>query len=156
MSSREPFATQRIAVAVVRRGAEYVIGRRPPGAPLAGLWEFPGGKIGPGESPRQAAVRECLEETGLTVEFDGVLAVVQHEYPHGHLELHFVNCRPTGDTDRPRAPFQWTPAAALVELEFPAANASVLAQLRDRHDSLRQATNSTASGVQPAVEKGEG
>lgn len=54
---------QSIAIAVVQRGEQFLIGQRPLGVALAGLWEFPGGKVLPGESPEAAAVRECQEET---------------------------------------------------------------------------------------------
>ena len=54
-----------IAIAVVLHNDCVLIGVRPAGATLAGLWEFPGGKIEAGETPNEAAERECLEETGL-------------------------------------------------------------------------------------------
>ena len=50
-----------IAIAVVEHEGRFLIGLRPPGAPLAGLWEFAGGKLEPGETPQMAAARECLE-----------------------------------------------------------------------------------------------
>lgn len=133
---------QRIAVAVVRRGDEYLIGQRPSGATLAGYWEFPGGKVHPDETPAQAAVRECLEETGLCVRVAEPLAVVEHEYRHGRLELHFFACVPC-DSGEPRfglpsvpsaaAAYQWTPAARLGDYEFPAANVAVVNHILAQH-----------------------
>ena len=70
-----------IAVAVVQHAGTVLIGRRAPEAPLGGLWEFPGGKVGPDETPGEAAARECREETGLAVR-------IGRPYPHsptGHL-----------------------------------------------------------------------
>ena len=60
--------TTEIAVAVVERDGSFLIGLRTAGLSLAGMAEFPGGKVEPGESPSAAAVRECLEETGLQIE----------------------------------------------------------------------------------------
>lgn len=131
---------QRIAVAVVRRGEDYLVGRRPPGVPLAGFWEFPGGKVRPDESPASAAVRECLEETGLSVIVQDTLAVVQQQYDHGLLELFFFDCAPADGTALSTESnvdsgtgFRWAPAAAVIDYEFPAANAAVLARIAERH-----------------------
>lgn len=55
-----------IAIAVVQHADQFLIGQRPAGLVLSGYWEFPGGKIQLGETPEAAAVRECLEETGLS------------------------------------------------------------------------------------------
>lgn len=123
-----------IAVAVVARDGRYLIGLRPPGAPLAGLWEFPGGKVRRGESPAAAAARECLEETGLRVTVHAVAAVVDHDYAHGRLRLHFLHCT-SGEASRavPER-FRWVAAEELASYEFPAANASVIEQLRRRAD----------------------
>ena len=59
----------RVGIALVERGGCYLVRRRPPlpGSPMPGVWEFPGGKCEPGESPASATVRECLEEAGLTL-----------------------------------------------------------------------------------------
>lgn len=141
MSEGAMAARQRIAVAVVRRGNEYLIGQRPPGVPLAGLWEFPGGKVHSGETPAQAAMRECREETGLDVTIVDALALVRHSYPHGELELHFYACEPAAGSavaphgaTAPRGGFQWTSVKRLAQCEFPAANAQVIAQLIARHE----------------------
>ena len=124
--SRE--APLRVAAAVLQRGGAYLIGQRPPGVSLAGLWEFPGGKIRAGETPEVAAARECLEETGLAVEVVGKHATVTEQYAHGRIEITFVACRSTNN-DLPRAPFRWVAAADLGSYEFPAANAALIRQL---------------------------
>lgn len=106
--------------------------RQRTGPPLAGYWEFPGGKCEPGESPREAADRECLEELGFAVVLaDRPRRVVVHDYPHGRLELHFFDARPASDDAGPDAdsPFQWVPSKKLTNLRFPEANAEVLADL---------------------------
>ncbi|HWB12236.1 MAG TPA: (deoxy)nucleoside triphosphate pyrophosphohydrolase [Pirellulales bacterium] len=118
-----------IAVAVVEREGCYLVGRRPDGVPLAGLWEFPGGKVEPGETPEDAAARECREEAGLEVEVGAPYATVDHQYNHGRLLLHFFACRPLDPAAAPKPRFCWIPAARLAELPFPEANASLIKEL---------------------------
>ena len=118
-----------IAIAVVEHEGRFLIGRRPPGVALAGLWEFPGGKIDLGESPEHAAVRECMEEAGVLVEpINRYHDCVEH-YDHGTVHLHFIACRlaQIGIQDRPPiAPFHWVPRRELANCEFPAGNAALL------------------------------
>ena len=120
-----------IAIAVVLRGDQVLIGQRPAGVALAGLWEFPGGKVEPGETPAQAAERECREETGLSVTAVGEYPQVEHSYQHGDVRLHFMKCElcaaPNDST--PRAPFRWVPRTELTNYEFPAANRALIQQL---------------------------
>ena len=119
-----------IAIAVVEWEGRFLIGQRPEGVPLAGLWEFPGGKIEPGETVETAAVRECREEAGLSVE--PLFRYPEHvqQYDHGKVALHFIACRPTsGATDEPLPPFRWIPRADLAHHEFPSGNRGLLALL---------------------------
>ena len=118
--------TTRIAVAVIHHDGKFLIGPRPPEAPLGGLWEFPGGKLTQGESPMQAAVREAREETGIAVVPCYLYQIVRHTYDHDQVELHFFSCRPADGTDTHRAPFLWVPRADLIKYRFPEANAAVL------------------------------
>jgi mutator protein MutT len=118
-----------VAVAVIEDRGRYLIGRRPPGAVLAGLWEFPGGKCHSGESAAQAAQRETYEETGLLVRTVGEHDKVTKTYDHGTIEVTFVACRLAEQSQTPRAPFRWVPAAELARFEFPAANAALVQKL---------------------------
>ncbi|HTU27319.1 MAG TPA: (deoxy)nucleoside triphosphate pyrophosphohydrolase [Pirellulales bacterium] len=120
---------QPIAIAVVEHAGRYLIGQRGPDVPLAGLWEFPGGKVEPGETAEQAAVRECREEADLQVVVVRPLDRVTHRYEHGEVELHFLLCRPIEASAAPVARFRWVPAAELTRYEFPAANAELVARL---------------------------
>jgi mutator protein MutT len=119
----------RIAIAVVEHEDRFLIGQRPPGAALAGLWEFPGGKVEEGETPRAAAVRECLEETGLTVEICGEYSTREHQYEHDRVQLHFFDCRAVDPSQQPLDPYRWVPRGELSAYEFPAANQELLKRL---------------------------
>jgi 8-oxo-dGTP diphosphatase len=119
-----------IAIAVVEQEGCFLIGQRPPGVPLAGLWEFPGGKIEPGETPEQAAIRECLEETGISVEPSFRYPPQTKSYDHGDVELLFIACRPTNLSPlSPPLPFRWVARAELPHFEFPAGNRALLCTL---------------------------
>ncbi len=128
MSDSQPL---QIAVAVVLHERRVLIGQRPSTGVLAGYWEFPGGKILPGESPSQAATRECREETGLEIRVGKWLGEADHEYPHGRIRLHFFAGEPVDPTQSPAAPFQWVPLADLSHYDFPPANQRVIAEIRD-------------------------
>ncbi|MBI2826904.1 MAG: (deoxy)nucleoside triphosphate pyrophosphohydrolase [Planctomycetia bacterium] len=128
-TSTAPPAT-RVAVAVVEDHGRFLIGQRPPGIPLAGLWEFPGGKIRPGETPEEAAERECLEETGVAVRACGAYPTVVEQYAHGRVEVSFIACRMERDPAPPVCPpFLWVAAADLRRYEFPSANTALLRRL---------------------------
>jgi mutator protein MutT len=118
-----------IAIAVVEWEGRFLIGQRPAGAALAGLWEFPGGKIEPGETPEAAAVRECHEEAGLEVEPLFRYPDQVQPYDHDTVQLHFIACRPVDSAALPREPFVWAPREELSKYEFPAGNRSLLALL---------------------------
>jgi mutator protein MutT len=120
---------KQIAIAVVEHDGTYLVGQRPQGASLAGLWEFPGGKVQDGESTEQAAVRECLEETGLVVQVVDGYSTVRHDYDHDRVELHFFRCTLVNTDAAPRKPFRWVTAAELAQLRFPEANRTVLEQV---------------------------
>ena len=120
-----------IGIAVVEHAGAYLVGRRPINVPLAGLAEFPGGKCRPDESPRDCAVRECAEETGLAVVPVQLLLRVPFAYPHGAVDLHFWLCRPrdAGDVALEHQGYQWVKREVLAQHPFPEANKSVIALL---------------------------
>ena len=124
-------AVVEVVAAVVERDGRYLITRRLEGTHLAGLWEFPGGKILPGEEPEDALRRELHEELGIEAEVTGHREVIEFTYPERTVRLHPIDCRwlsgephPTGCED-PR----WVAPAELGGYEFPPANAPLLASL---------------------------
>lgn len=117
-----------IGIAVVEHAGQYLVGVRAEGTVLAGYAEFPGGKCEPGETAEACAVRECLEETGLSVESVGLIDRIAWDYPHGQVDLSFVRCLISEDA-QPRSPFRWVPVEELGKLRFPEANAEVIAKL---------------------------
>ncbi len=128
-----------IAIALVEHGGCFLVGRRHRDAVLGGMWEFPGGKVGPEEPLERAVRRECLEETGLEINVGGLRSTVIHRYPHGTVELHFFDCTPVESAQRPHAPFRWIARCELSGLEFPEANATVIEQLC-RHEARSSGT----------------
>ena len=115
-----------IAIAVVEHEGHFLIGKRPVGAVLGGLWEFPGGKIEPSETAEDAAVRECSEETGIVVQPLFRYPLREAEYDHGNVQLHFIGCRPVSERVTPQVPFRWVKREELNRYEFPAGNAEIL------------------------------
>jgi mutator protein MutT len=70
----------RVVAAIIERDSGLLIGQRRAGTIFGGQWEFPGGKLRPSESPRQALARELREELGVTPEIGDLLQVVRHRY----------------------------------------------------------------------------
>ena len=80
----------RVAAAIIERAdGQVLLAQRPAGKAYAGYWEFPGGKLEPGETPRDALDRELMEELGITVLRAAPWLVQRYRYPHAHVELHF-------------------------------------------------------------------
>jgi 8-oxo-dGTP diphosphatase len=128
-----------IAIAVVEHEGAFLVGQRPAGVALAGLWEFPGGKIDPGESAEAAAVRECLEETGLSVEPLFRYPDRVEQYDHDRVELCFVACRLALPRQvPPRAPFRWVPREEIHNYQFPAGNLGLLELLSASGDAANR------------------
>jgi 8-oxo-dGTP diphosphatase len=125
----------KIAVAVVESEGHFLIGLRPEGVPLAGLWEFPGGKLMPGESAESAAIRECLEETGLLVRVTGEYPPTSHSYEHGTVQLRFLACAPAVSQPELPARFRWVKPTDLSHYAFPPANTELLKLLTRKDDS---------------------
>jgi len=86
-------ATILVSAAVIFRDGKVLLTRRMDGSHLAGMWEFPGGKVEEGEDPEAALVRECMEECGIEIEVEDILDVTFHRYPEKDVLLLFYHCR---------------------------------------------------------------
>jgi mutator protein MutT len=83
-----------VAVGIlVKPNGDVLLGQRPAGKPYDGYWEFPGGKVDPGETILQALKREFVEELGLTIHSAEEWCGVEYVYPHAHVRLHFYISR---------------------------------------------------------------
>ena len=120
-------ATLHVVAAVVERDGCYLVTRRQAGVHLAGLWEFPGGKVADGESHEQALRREMLEELDTDVDVRDVVSTVAHAYDDRHVTLHFYRCELSG-TPRPLLgqEMRWVPRGELRALGFPPADAELI------------------------------
>lgn len=130
-----------VVVAVIARGGRYLIGKRPPEGLLGGLWEFPGGKVQPGETHQQALARECREELGVVVRPGGLIATVKHAYTHFRITLNAYHCAIIGNKQMPKqsrahTELRWVPPAEFDDYAFPKANLKFLPLLRSGDDLL--------------------
>ena len=119
-----------IGVAVVEHARRYLVGERSADKTLPGKAEFPGGKCGPHESPRTAAVRECKEETGLDVRPVRLLMERIFQYDHDTVDLRFWLCEAQGEIPDDLQGFRWVDVEELMTLNFPAANAPLLEKIQ--------------------------
>lgn len=124
-------AATRIGIAVVLHGNHVLVGQRSQDSVLAGHHEFPGGKCQINESAEACAVRECLEETGLSVKVVGLLDHRQFTYDHGTVDLSFFECE-LNRYQEPTPPFTWIELAQLDGCSFPEGNRPLLQILKQR------------------------
>lgn len=76
-----------VVAALIRDGERFLICKRPAHKARALMWEFPGGKVEAGESPRDALIRECMEELDVTLDVGELYMQVTHEYPDIQIRL---------------------------------------------------------------------
>ncbi len=121
-----------VAAAILEEDGRILIVQRPPDAAMGGLWEFPGGKLEPGETPEAALVREIAEELGVAIAVDALYAVVEHRYPDGPaVRLLFYRCRRLSGPLRLLwgQAYRWVAPPDLPAYAYPAADAPVVARL---------------------------
>jgi 8-oxo-dGTP diphosphatase len=121
----------RVVCALIEREGTVLLARRPAHKHLGGKWEFPGGKIEPGESPAAALVRECAEELACEIVVGAELPAVTHAYPDRTIVLLPFVCQLAPGSAEPRAAehsaLAWVQAERMSDFDLPAADAPIVA-----------------------------
>ncbi|MBW4644113.1 MAG: 8-oxo-dGTP diphosphatase MutT [Goleter apudmare HA4340-LM2] len=136
-----------IGVAVIwNEQAQILIDRRRPEGAMGGLWEFPGGKIEPGETVQECIQREIYEELGIEIAVGEHLITIDHTYTHLRVTLTVHHCHHL--TGVPQAlecdEIRWVSLTELEQFTFPQANVQIIAALREferNYSSPQQITN---------------
>ncbi len=123
------------AVALIDADGRVLLAQRPEGRSMAGLWEFPGGKVEPGETPEAALIRELKEELGIDTWLSCLapLTFASHAYPEFHLLMPLFACRRWQGAATPREgqTLAWVRPAALRDYPMPPADLPLIPVLRD-------------------------
>ena len=123
-----------VGVLIDERG-RFILTSRPAGKVYAGWWEFPGGKVDPGETPETALIRELAEELGIDVTASCLapFTFASHSYPDFHLLMPLYVCRKWSGivNSREGQRLKWVRPARLGDYEMPPADKPLVAMLRD-------------------------
>ena len=123
------------AAALVDDDGRVLIARRPEGKAMAGLWEFPGGKVQDGETPESALIRELSEELGIDTRASCLapVAFASHAYDDFHLLMPLFACRVWQGTPRAleHSDLKWVQPVRLRDYPMPEADLPLVALLRD-------------------------
>lgn len=122
-----------VAAALIRDAhGRYLITQRRRGSHLAGLWEFPGGKLERDETPAACLRRELTEELSATFTVGDLVDTVRWEYPERTVVIHFYDCRLESGAIVPREAQQmeWVEARSLDAYDFPPADRTLIERLR--------------------------
>ena len=117
--------------AMIEREGKYLITQRKPTATLPLLWEFPGGRVEPGETDAAALARELKEEMDITVEVNEQIMHVQHSYPDYDIDFRVYRCQLIGGEIKHLRvhDHRWVAPADLDDYEFPPADQKTFEQL---------------------------
>lgn len=127
-----------VAAGIVIKEKRVLLTQRKSGSHLEGMWEFPGGKVEPGEDPKDALVRELREELGIETVVDDILDVTFHRYDEAEKSvlLLFYETRIAPNSPPPRAldvaAFKWAETSDLIDAQFPPADLGILRKVRAR------------------------
>ncbi len=121
-----------VATAILTHKDKILIAQRPEGKPLAGFWEFPGGKIEDGETTEQALQRELFEELNIKTNIGSFLMDSHYKYEHGEflLRVHYVtisdieNLKPNHHQD-----YKWVKASEIGNFTFPEADIPIVNEI---------------------------
>lgn len=124
-----------VAAALIDADGRVLLAERPAGKSMAGLWEFPGGKVEPGEKPETSLIRELREELGITVKEECLapFAFASHAYEKFHLLMPLYLCRRWEGIVQPQEGQRivWVRPKEMANYPVPAADVPLVAQLRD-------------------------
>jgi 8-oxo-dGTP diphosphatase len=124
-----------VACALIDSDNRVLVAQRPEGKALAGMWEFPGGKLEPGERPEPALIRELSEELGITIKEECLapLTFASFAYPEFHLLMPLYICRRWEGqvASREAQALKWVRPAKLRELAMPPADEPLIPHLID-------------------------
>jgi len=132
-----PFETIYVVAAIIRNDAdEFLITQRLPGARYGGLWEFPGGTMEDGESPKEALIRELKEELNIEVEVNDLFWHESFKSTTKIIDIQFINCIliPKNQTIKKIevADYRWVRAEELNQYKFPEADKAFIRHLTSR------------------------
>ena len=125
---------KQIGVAVIwNQTGQILIDRRKIGGTMGGLWEFPGGKIEPGETVAACIAREIQEELAIEITVGEQLISIEHTYPTFHLTLTVHHCQHISGVPQPieSEEIRWVNISDLGNYQFPAANIAIINALKD-------------------------
>jgi 8-oxo-dGTP diphosphatase len=129
-----------VAAGILIESGGVLLTQRKAGTHLEGAWEFPGGKVEPGEDPRAALSRELKEEVGLEVNVGEIVDVTFHRYDRKPVLLLFFEVVRQAGSPEPRAidvaAVRWASGGELDEKDFPEADVAVLKKVRGRLGKL--------------------
>lgn len=123
-----------IGVAVIwNKQGKILIDRRRPEGLMGGLWEFPGGKLEPGETVQDCIKREIQEELAIWVEVGDHLITIDHTYSKFHVTLNVYHCRHESGEPQPIEcdEIRWVTVDELPSYEFPIANLQIIQALKE-------------------------
>lgn len=124
-----------VACALIDEDGRVLLAKRPQGRSFAGLWEFPGGKVEPGERPEDAVIRELNEELGIDISDSCLapLAFASHSYETFHLLMPLFVCRTWEGEISPQdgQELAWVRPLRMADYEMPPADIPLRAMLRD-------------------------
>jgi mutator protein MutT len=116
-----------VVAAIIERDGRFLVTRRLRGTHLAGLWEFPGGKVEPDETLGASLERELREELGVGAKVGDQIVVTEHTYPERTVRLHFHYCEVQGDPQPLLGQeIRWVTRSELRALALPEADARLV------------------------------